>query len=527
MAEEEVTGVLYRVKVDIAALEDLKAGLKQAGQVGTQEIGQVIPKASKKADESFTAFGKGTKQLRAVLAGLGFEGGEVANKIVKLSYAFETGWDKAKGMTIGLIALAGAVAFVASKLSEVSESTAFKKFLDDAKEKVKKLQEEAAKLNDELDRRSPAEKSEAANKYMIGRLYGELEAVEQKKQKILSGLAPGESAASEMGDLNERQKELQGELNKLLAIQDDFHKAAQVAITQHNNEKLAKTIAHGKAEAAEQKRIYKEYMAAFNAYVAEQRRGYELLSEMKLKTVLEQADAAIAAYDKELDAEKAKNAAIAKYEDLYREGHEQLQDETEARNAKIAKNRDRLAEKEKKDAQDRYEDTMKWIDVAQAGAQATLQVAGIFDLFGAKSAKSEKERAEAVGMSLGFENMIMAATETARAVASFAAYQYPAGAMHTIAAALHTAAMIKCFSDPASAGGFSSPSAGGAGGSAAAHGAQMARDAADKREAKESGGVVINIYGNQINAEGADRLFAEGAARWAKKQKPNATTGRL
>jgi hypothetical protein len=157
--------------------------------------------------------------------------------------------------------------------------------------------------------------------------------------------------------------------------------------------------------------------------------------------------------------------------------------------------------------------------------ESTIQVAAMFDLFGEKSAKNEEERARAVGMRLGFENMIMAATETARAVSSWP--DVPSMVMHGIGAALHTAAMVKCFADPAAAGGFSSPSSGGAGGSAAAHGAQMARDAADKREAKESGGVVINIYGNQINAEGADRLFAEGAARWAKKQKPNATTGRL
>jgi len=522
MAEEEVTGVLYRVKVDIAALEQLKDGLRQAGQVGTQEIGQVLPDASEKAGKSFRLFGAGTRQLRAVLAATGDEGGKMASTFIQLSYALETGLSTASLVTIGITALVGTVALLATKMSEVSDSTAFNKFLDESKEKVKALREEATRLNKALDPRGPGEQGLSETRKALGRLRGELEAIEQRRAKANKEVSlPGAEDSTDTY-YDKQKNKLNSQIIELEAAERDYLEVTEKELAASLVIRMAAQQRHGEQMLAEIKKQHEEQKRAQKS--GEWDRAGVMGEKMpgvwsSIEANFEQTKSELADIDVVLKSAAKREEAIAR-------GHAAVLASIDKKSWKDKKkNRQQDLESQKEDEDKRREAVKQWIDVAQAGMESTIQVAAMFDLFGEKSAKNEEERARAVGMRLGFENMIMAATETARAVSSWP--DAPSMVMHGIGAALHTAAMVKCFADPAAAGGFSSPSSGGAGGSAAAHGAQMARDAADKREAKESGGVVINIYGNQINAEGADRLFAEGAARWAKKQKPNSTTGRL
>jgi hypothetical protein len=175
------------------------------------------------------------------------------------------------------------------------------------------------------------------------------------------------------------------------------------------------------------------------------------------------------------------------------------------------------AQRERLEKQNEY--IQNTISLASQALDVGTQIAGMLDLFGEASAKSEQERAKAAGKRLAFENTIKAATEVAESVAAFARFDFWGGAQHALAATLYTAAAIKAAAGGAGGGGRGAAGGAGAGG---------ARGPVERPERAAAGGegrgaVIIYVAGHQVFGTDAGRLFEDDINRYRDSINPGRT----
>lgn len=159
------------------------------------------------------------------------------------------------------------------------------------------------------------------------------------------------------------------------------------------------------------------------------------------------------------------------------------------------------AEKRKQDA------IANSIALASGAANTAVEMAGMFDLFGEASAKSEEERAKAEAKRLALTNAIKAATEIAEGVAALAMIPPNpfSAAQHFLAASLYGAAAIKAGAAIGGGGGGAAGGGGlGVGGGRAFEGEKPPREQA---EGEASGNVIVYVYGHQILGTDAGRML--------------------
>ncbi len=190
---------------------------------------------------------------------------------------------------------------------------------------------------------------------------------------------------------------------------------------------------------------------------------------------------------------------------------------------KMADERRRIFEENEKRRQQMIKQS---IALASNAAMTAVEMAGMFDLFGEASAKSEEEKAKAEAKRLAVVNAIKAATEIAEGVAAGARLDFFGMAQHFLAASLYTAAAIK-----AASGGGGGGGAGGAAGGTAERGRFRERDGPTTREEAEQearGVVIINVYGHQIiGSENAGRQFDRDIESYRSHQFPGAESERF
>jgi hypothetical protein len=168
----------------------------------------------------------------------------------------------------------------------------------------------------------------------------------------------------------------------------------------------------------------------------------------------------------------------------------------------------------------------KSIQLAATVGDTAVQMAGMFDLFGEASAKSEEEKAKAESKRLAVVNAIQAATQIASGVAAIAAGQPFAAATHFLAATLYSAAAIKA--------GISAGGGGGAGGAAVGTATERARfreggapTEAETAEEQARGAIVINVFGHQVFGSDSGRFFDREIQQFRDHQFPGADSERF
>lgn len=508
-------------------IQVINTQLKTLGS-SAEDAGKKSAGGSEKAKESFRLWGEKTSQLQYLLVSMGGEVGKVASQAVRMTSALDVIRSAASPLGLAIIGVTTAVGLMYKAFSDSPELNRSKEALKSLDEYAKGLDQTIQSMFDNLNKMGPGavalreinkkieeaklEKARLSTREESlideGALSGSRGTL-KKAQELLGVREDLEKVNSTIRDLNAKRW-------KLEVVAAEERDAARDEDIKRQKEKNKREMEELKRKIEEERRLEEKRIANMNAFRKWQKDQASEKLGMEYDVNVKATESWMKEQSPQQREEEIARGHFAVLADIERDYYKQKEE---------WRKEDLQAQREYERA--RRESVRQWIDVSQAGMDATMQVAGMFDLFGEKSAKSEEERAKAVGMRLGFENIIMAATETAKAVASFEVP--PVAIMHGIAAALHTAAAIKCFADPKSAGGFSASSPGGGGyGASAQSGAQWTRDAIESSKKKDaSNGIVINIYGNQINADGADKLFAEGVERWRKQQNPGSKSGRL
>lgn len=526
MADEVIGKVSFQVVVD----DQTASGIKKAGenvQKGAEGVNKQLAPATKEAASAADLLNNRTSKLQVILRATGTEIGNTAANTIGLAEAFVSGASKAGLLAVGVTALAAGMMKLYESSEAVKETKELGTWVDDQTKRVEAFRKELEAASEAASNSGPAEKRLEKIKIDIeSALAAEADILAEIKEQNKG--VRWESAFGLTGDLHDALERVRKNYANLAVLVQIAEQQALEEQVQSNNKKLADFIEYGNKKLAAQEKANREALQLER----EQYQAFEKLKDEQSELLAQEYAANVEASNKRLAAAERVAQLLDELDQQINRYHEDrlnakyaIQEKLAAREEKLLKE---AAAREEEEARKRKERTLQWIDTAEAGMGASIQIAGMFDLFGEKSAKNEEERARAVGVRMGFENIIAAATETAKAVASFE--NPPAAVMHAIAAALHTAAAVKCFADPSSVGGASGATpTGGAVSSGQQQAMQWARESEDRKRKLEGtgGGVTINIYGHQINAQGADREFANGVARWYKQQNPNASTGRL
>lgn len=523
--------VTKNVDVNIRARDRTQQGVKRATQsmraAATDVRRSTQTMVSDQAGRSLSQFNEKTEKGRQLLVAFGGAVGGAAGNVVYYAGTLSYVIGRFKVWELAIMAVTAVIGGLVWALTRASdEEKKWNDYIASSSTELKKLTENADNF---IRSQRQMREGWSSAEVMALSFREELDRHHRKLKEVMADIKKWEDEAPAIDVLEKRYpSHLVGAFATALHNMSKAYQGNKKLLEEHAN-----AVGHSidKEIAAENERD-KE---AAKREAERKRRERERLELLKARSMMDQT---IPLFEEDQRTREARERWLSSINDTFLSAQDQVEgwwNENADRKEKILQGQLAMQKKYLEDsikaeeeAERRRRDIIEGtIDTVSASMDAVTQVADMYDLFGEASAKSEKERARAVGQRLAFVNTVEALTETARSIASFAAFDFFGGTQHALAAAAHWAAAAAAGSNPERAGGYTASGAGSSAGGGVAgsslpgssyHGDNQRQSSGDTYVLRvERGGVLVQTE------RGFGRAVREGTQADVESQSPGAT----